>query len=98
MIEEIKDVHANLHLHMLAQAVVLCHAEIEVPIMRPHQSVAPQIPKVLRSRNAVTRRVERAGHLESRKVQKAVRRMCASERISHQIGPAKEFTAAVEIA
>src|SRR3981081_2282971 len=98
MIEEIKNVHANLQLQVLSQVIVLCHTEIEVPIMRAHQSVAPQIPKVLRSRNAVTRRVERAGDFESCEVQKAVRRVFTGERISHQVGPAKEFTAAVEVA
>src|SRR5258706_9317310 len=98
MIEEIKDVHPNLHLHALAEVVVLYHAEVEVPIMRPNQSVAPETPKVLRARYTVTRCVERAGDLERREVQKAVRRVCAGKRISHQVRPAKEFTAAVEVA
>src|SRR5258708_15909741 len=98
MIEQIEDVHAYLHLHPFTQVVILDDAEIKVPVVRSTKSVAAQIPKVLRTRNTVAHGVQRARHFECRDVQKAVRCVCASEGISHEVGPAKEFAASIEVA
>src|SRR5437868_12417904 len=98
MVEQIEYVYPKLHLDVFAQLVVFHQAEIEILEAGADIGVASYISEVLRSRNAVAARIERARHLEGREVQEIVGRRGAGERIANHVRTAKEFAAAVEVA
>src|SRR6266567_2773837 len=97
MIEQIEYIHSQLHAHTFSQLVVLHYTEIKIPEARSDQGVAAQTTKVLRAGNAATLIIERAGDLESGEIKKLTGRARAGERITNEIGPAKEFATAVEV-
>ena|SRR5258707_13207039 len=97
MIEQVEYIHSQLHAHTFSQLVILHYAEIKIPEARSDQGVAAQATKVLRAGNATTLIIERAGDLESRKVEKLAGCARAGEWITYEIGSAKEFATAIEV-
>ncbi len=97
MIEQIEYIHSQLHAHTFSQLVVLHYTEIKIPEARSDQGIAAQATKVRRAGKAATLTIKRAGDFESGEVKKLAGLARAGERITHEIGPSKEFATAVEV-
>src|ERR1700730_8300467 len=97
MIEQVEYIHSQLHAHTFSQLVVLHYAEVKIPVARSDQRIAAQTTKVLRAGNAANFFVQRAGNLESREVKKLAGCARPGKRITHEVWPAKEFAAPIEV-
>ena len=97
MIEQVEYIHSQLHAHTFSQLIVLHYTEIKIPVARSHQGIAAQTTKVLRAWNAGTLVIKRAGDLESGEVKKLAGCARAGERVTYEIGSAKEFATTVKV-
>src|SRR5690348_5342161 len=102
MVENVEDLSAELKAQFLREFRVFEDREVDVVITGPAQGVATERSEMPRSGNArsgtaVTRRIERARHLESSKVDELVRRVCAGVRITDEIGSRKKLPRVVVI-
>src|SRR5437016_5901170 len=98
MVERIEYVNPKLHLQPLSDRRSLGQAEVQVRIIRSHESVTAKVAKVFGARNAVSTAIQGAGYLQGAEVEQLAWPAGAGQWVSNYIGTTEELAAAVEVA